>query len=98
MRTLRLMLARKDDPDGEIVKEGREVWLGYDRIGHGVLKQLLGLCAIKDVSDEGKILSRFEINDTGAALVAYPLLESALRQALVRGRSFTIIDGKIQDL
>ncbi len=98
MRVLRLMLANKDNEDGELVREGREVWLGYERVGSMVINQLLQLCAIADVSDEGKGLERYVINSTGEALVVNPLLESALVQALHLGRSFTIIDGKIQDI
>jgi hypothetical protein len=96
MRALRLMLAGKDseDGEGEIVREGRECWLGYTRIGSGTINQLLCLCAISDVSD-GKGMERYAINSTGEALAANPLLESALIQAINMGKPFQIIDGKI---
>lgn len=97
MRTLREMAAQEDELEGEIVCEGREIWIGYTRIGAGTLNQLLRLLAVRDVS-EGNGLRRFAINDTGKALVANPFLESALAQAIALGKPFTIIDGKIQDM
>ena len=60
----------EDDFDGELVQEGREVWLGYERSSPQIVYALLRACAIKDVSDSSSdIVRRYVINETGRTLL-----------------------------
>ena len=60
----------EDSLDGELVQEGREVWLGYERSSPQIVYALLRACAIKDVSDSSNdVVRRYVINETGRKLL-----------------------------
>lgn len=60
------MWDHENEADGELVSEGREVWLGLERTSLPVVYALLRACAIKDVSDSRHDgMRRYVINETG---------------------------------
>lgn len=91
------ILARMEDDGEELVVEGREVWIGYERTTPWTVRALLRVCAISDVSDV-KGLERYAINGTGRAIRADPSLAYDVAQMLRTGGSFTIQNGAIVPL
>lgn len=68
---LTAMRDHADEDDGELVQEGREVWIGQQRTSPRIVLALLRACAIKDDSDNGRdSFRRYVINETGLAILA----------------------------
>jgi len=63
---LRMML----DNEEELVVEGREAWVGDVRTSNFIVKRLLWLCAVKDVSsNQHTSFRQYEINEDGRGLL-----------------------------
>lgn len=78
MEVLGIMAAREHDDDGELVWEGREIWVGDERTSSAVALELLRACAVKDVSDHpDSAMRRYAINETGRAIIARARRERA---------------------
>lgn len=71
METVLKWMARpySDDNDGELVTEGVDVWYGLNRTNRIVLKRLLVLCLIRDVSLGNERVRRYEINEDGRRII-----------------------------
>ena len=66
---LTIMADKAHTEDGELVMEGREVWLGLERTNTSTAFGLLRLCAIRLESGEPSGLERYTINETGLSLI-----------------------------
>ena len=76
----RVLTELRDDPEADLVEEGREVWCGSRRTTKAVLNELLRFCLVKpengssftnklvryEISEHG----RWALRDESAALVA----------------------------
>lgn len=71
--------------EAEIVCDGLSCWIGAQRVHRSTVTQLLRLIALHDVSDV-KGAQRYEINETGRALLRRPELESEITAAVLAGR------------
>lgn len=75
--------------DGEIVRDGRAVYLGIDRLPGAVLRELLDAVAVSERSEPGG-MERFGINGVGKAILRRPELADEVAVALLRGGAFTV--------
>lgn len=66
---LTVMADKADTDEGELVMEGREVWLGLERTNKATVLALLRLCAIRLESGEPGGCERYTINATGLDLI-----------------------------
>ena len=70
---LTIMRDRQDDDedfDGEIVREGRVAYLGYQRVSVRTINELVVLCAISlDQHSTVGRCERYHINETGRRLL-----------------------------
>ncbi len=82
----------------ELVCEGWQVGLGLERFHRSSVNQLLEYLAIRALPDIGETLWRFQISDTGRAILRRPQLEQEIRAALLSGQPFTIKGNRIAAL
>jgi hypothetical protein len=89
METVLKWMARpySDDNDGEIVTEGLDIWYGLNRTNRIVLKKLLVLCLISDVSLGNERLRRYAINEDGRRIIKDPRYVPQIIRALRRRTS-----------
>ena len=66
---LEKMRGRRDEEDGELVMEGREVWLGLERSSPQLVLNLLRLAAIRLEGGEVGGVERYAISGTGLKLL-----------------------------
>lgn len=85
------------DTGEEIVCEGVQCWIGTRQTSWGLVRGLLRLLALKDVSDT-KGLQRFTINDTGRAILRRPELENEITYHILKGKPFTVVNDHIKAL
>jgi hypothetical protein len=93
----RYVLLIMADEDEELVCEREQCWVGDHRTSWQVVRWLLRVLAIKDVSDT-KGLTRYAINETGRALLRRPELEWEIFRAVLKKQSFTISKDRIVEL
>lgn len=82
--------------DAEIVCDGIECWLGYRRVSYRTVKALLKLMALS--FDESGGAQHYTLNDTGRAIQGRPALAKEIYAAVLKGRPFTLANGKIKHL
>lgn len=106
---LRLMLeieeayasVREGEPEpndgygAEIVVEGREAWLGMERLSIRTVTQLLRLMALSEADGCHPRTPRYVLNGTGRALARRASLAQEIEAAIATGRNFTITEGAI---
>ncbi len=63
------MRDHRHQDDGELVMEGREVWLGLERSSPQLVLNLLRLCALRLESGEPGGCERYTISGTGLKLL-----------------------------
>lgn len=77
-------------PDSEIVCAGLECWIALERTSWVLVRDLLCMVAISDVStDGGKGCRRYVINETGRAILADERNIQAVAAALRQGGAWT---------
>jgi hypothetical protein len=59
------------DDEGELVLEGRDAWLNWERTSPGMIWSLVRLMAISNQDGDGRLdgLTRWRINETGRQLL-----------------------------
>lgn len=87
-------------PEYEIVAEGIECFIGTKRTNFRLVKALLKIMAISDVSDGGygAIFRRFQINETGRAYLADESQIDVVMRCLARGQNITFKDGRVVEI
>lgn len=89
------MKVNENTGDGELVRDGRQSYLGDCRVPSTVVDKLLRLMAIRDVSDS-KGLERYVINSVGKAIINDPGIVGELVRFIAAGRPFTVREGKLE--
>jgi hypothetical protein len=51
--------------DAEVVCEGRYCYIGLDSVAKAKVWELLRLCLLRDTTDQGGGLERYELNEEG---------------------------------
>lgn len=84
-KALKRMKAAEDADDlysAEIVCEGRECYVGLDRIAKATVFELLRYVLIHDDSEQGKGVERYTLNEEGRAILADPNYQPKILAAL----------------
>lgn len=68
---LEQVAAHPDDDAGELVMEGREVWLDLEKTSVAMVFSLIRLMAISNQHPDGRVggVERYRINETGRRLL-----------------------------
>lgn len=66
---LQWLADHEDDEDGELVKEGREVWYGLEQTSPALVLRLIHMMAISGDTLGGAV-ERWRINGTGKRILA----------------------------
>lgn len=82
--------------DAEIVCCGIECWLGERRVSYRTVKSLLKLMALS--FDDMGGAHHYTLNETGRELSKHPELAQKIRTAILRGKPFQIVGGKVKRL
>lgn len=83
--------------ESELICEGNLCYLDISRISRHTVLVLLQYMAISTISEPGS-LERYEINETGRAILEAPWLATKLARRLRTGRPFQIVDYRIVDI
>lgn len=90
------------DEDIDLAQEGWLAYVGNRQTTVRVVKELLGLCALKILYRDGfrTAFTTYGINDIGRALLRRPELEAELQKVFYsrNPRSFEVIDDRIKFL
>jgi hypothetical protein len=96
LEVLKLMIELEElghEPD--LVREGRAVWLGCERLSNRTLDSLIMHVALASTSDEGSSVERYEVNSTGRAIARRPELADEVLGAVMAHRAFTIREDRV---
>lgn len=90
----KLALDKIDGYEPELVRDGRQCWLGFKRVPGRIIEEGLRYCAITLTSNDGA--ERYAISDIGRAILRRPELAQEVLTALVdRSSSFTVKGDRI---
>lgn len=87
----------EDGYESEVVREGRQCWLGSERVSGRVLEEAIRSSAVNNVSDSN-VIERYVINEIGQAVLRRPELAEEVMVAILSGRQFTVRDDRIIDM
>lgn len=86
-----------DGYESEVVRDGRQCWLGIERVPGRVLDEAIRCSALERVSGDDKV-ERYVINGIGRAVLRRPELAGEILAAVLSGRQFTVRDDRVADL
>jgi hypothetical protein len=88
--------AREDFEAAQLVREGRQCWLGEKRTTSKVVNELLMLCLVSSQSEQGSPLERYSINEDGRKAALNPghappaILDALKARAVERLKKFAV--------
>jgi len=80
------------EPD--LVREGRAVWLGCERLANRTLDSLIMHVAVSE-TDGSDLVKRYEVNSTGRAIARRPELADEVLAAIMGRKAFTIREDRV---
>lgn len=91
---IKLALPELDGYEPELVRDGRQCWLGLERVPGRIIEEGLSYCAISLTSSDGA--ERYAISDIGQSILRRPELAEEVKSALMTGTgSFTVRGDRI---
>ena len=97
LRSMRDARAAGDWESAEVVRDGRQAWLGNSRIASGTLDALITFCSVS--LEESGGIERYAINATGIAIANDPKVAGDILARVLAGRPTEIgADGQVRDM
>lgn len=84
----------EDGYESEVVREGRQCWLGSRRISSRILDEAIICSAVDDISDS-KTVKRYVLSEIGRAVLRRPELAEEVTAAILSRQQFTVHDDRI---
>jgi hypothetical protein len=91
----RLAALPEGDEDAEILSAGGECYFGTERLSRATLLSLLRCAALSESWSTGSS-TYYTLTSTGAAIARRPGLADEVLTAIHAGRSFSVVDDRVQ--